>query len=129
MRANPYRRPTTPQARRAEMMRATALRKRAGRRTAQLNDGYEDPYDLMMDVKSLAQDLGRRDVFLDEKAAKQLDELTHMVNVGLRWESDEDGEFDMDPSNRSRLEALSKAIDEALGHIQELNFTIGEVRL
>lgn len=129
MRPNPYRRPTAPQARHAEMMRAAALRKRAGRRTAQLNDGYEDPYDLMMDVKSLAQDLGRTDVFIDGKAMKQLEELEHMVSVGLRWESDEDGEFDMDPSDRSRIEALSKAIDEALGHIQELNFTIGEVRL
>lgn len=129
MRPNPYRRPATPQARRAEMMRAAAMRKRAGRKTAQMNGGYEDPYDLMMDVKNLAQDLGRRDAFIDGKAMRQLEELEEMVSVGLNWEADEDGEFDMDPSDRSRLEALNKAIDDALGYITELNYTIGEVRL
>lgn len=129
MRPNPYRRPATPQARRSAMMRTAAMRKRAGRRTAQLNGGYEDPYDLMMDVKNLAQDLGRRDVFIDERGVRQLEELEHMVNVGLSWEPDEDGEFDIDPSDISSLEALSEAINDALGYMSELNYTIGEVRL
>ena len=126
MRPNSYRRPVSPQARRAEMMRASAMRKRA-----RINDGYEDPYDLMFDVRDIVQDLSRPDAFIDAKAVKKLEKLEGIVATGLNWEIDYEDEYanDMDENTARALRELSGKIEEAWSLIKEMNFTVGTVRL
>jgi hypothetical protein len=126
MRPNPYRRPVSPRARRAEMMRAAAMRKRA-----RINDGYEDPYDLMYDVRDIVQDLSRTDVFIDAKAVRQLEKLEGIVATGLNWEIDYEGEDanDMDENSARALRELSDKIEETWSLIKDLNYTVGTVRL
>lgn len=116
---NLYRRPATPQARRAEMMRAAAMRKRAN------NLGYSTPGDIMWDAQELARNLSVTDAFIDPKAVEQLQELEELVAVALEWEFEDEEEM-LEPREEQALQEMSQAIQELWDAIKEVWLTANE---
>lgn len=120
MRPNPYRRPATPQARRAEMMRSAAMRKRAFGYTT-IRDG-EDRFEYsMLYLRSAAVDLKKA----IDAAQRAIEEMGAMQFQGERATLSNDerdyvyGLDDWGRTQNARLDWEMRHLAEILDKIQD----------